>query len=238
MKILLKAFRNGLGALIALISRLIPVKKVKRDTDAQAVADTKAQTIELYQFFACPFCIIIRRVIRRLNINIVTRNAQTRGGVYREEIMKETGKVQVPCLKITENDKVTWMFESADIKAYLEKEFGQFMIYVEGGTSIQQRLAKDLYVFCSQALNIKKQIDVDLKIKVVEHAQAWTDHEGEGKFYIDIDKNLSIDKFITAFCHEMIHVIQHLRDKPISEKEAYQLEASLAESLKVKFSNG
>ncbi|MDC9726255.1 MAG: hypothetical protein PSN35_00270 [Candidatus Thioglobus sp.] len=112
------------------------------------------------------------------------------------------------------------------------------MIYVEGGTSIQQRLAKDLYVFCSQALNIKKQIDVDLKIKVVEHAQAWTDHEGEGKFYIDIDKNLSIDKFITAFCHEMIHVIQHLRDKPISEKEAYQLEASLAESFKVKFSNG
>ena len=29
MKLLLKAFRNGLGALIALISRLIPVKKVK-----------------------------------------------------------------------------------------------------------------------------------------------------------------------------------------------------------------
>jgi len=65
-----------------------------------------------------------RRVIRGLNIKIVTRDAQTRGGKYREELLKEAGKVQVPCLKITDNGKVTWMFESADIKTYLEKEFG------------------------------------------------------------------------------------------------------------------
>ena len=124
MKILLKAFRNGLGALIALISRLIPVKKVRRSTQEQELADAKAKNIVLYQFFACPFCIMSRRVIRGLNIKIVTRDAQTRGGQYREELLKEAGKVQVPCLKITENGKVTWMYESAVIKAYLEKEFG------------------------------------------------------------------------------------------------------------------
>ena len=61
MKLLLKAFRNGLGSLIALVSRLIPVKKVKRDAQAQALADEKAKNIELYQFFACPFCIMSRR---------------------------------------------------------------------------------------------------------------------------------------------------------------------------------
>ena len=124
MKLLLKAFRNGLGSLIALVSRLIPVKKVKRDAQAQALADEKAANIELYQFFACPFCIMSRRVIRGLNIKIVTRDAQTRGGQYREELLKEAGKVQVPCLKITENGQVSWMYESAAIKAYLEKEFG------------------------------------------------------------------------------------------------------------------
>ena len=124
MKLLLKAFRNGLGSLIALVSRLIPVKKVKRDAQAQTIADKKAANIELYQFFACPFCIMSRRVIRGLNIKIVTRDAQTRGGRYREELLKEAGKVQVPCLKITENGKVSWMYESAAIKAYLEKEFG------------------------------------------------------------------------------------------------------------------
>lgn len=107
------------------------------------------------------------------------------------------------------------------------------MIYIEGGTKSQQQLAKSLYHFCSQELSIKKQIDVDLRIKDVEHAQAWTDHEGKGKFYIDIEKDLTIDQFITAFCHEMVHVIQHLRDKPISEKEAYQLETGLAQRFKL-----
>ncbi|MBT3195719.1 MAG: hypothetical protein HOE35_01495 [Candidatus Ruthia sp.] len=106
------------------------------------------------------------------------------------------------------------------------------MIYIEGGTKTQQQLAKDLYYFCSQALAIKKLVDIDLKIKPVEGAQAWTDHEGEGKFYIDIEQSLSASQFITAFCHEMIHVIQHLRDKPISEKEAYKLEVGLAERFK------
>ncbi|MDB2589937.1 glutathione S-transferase N-terminal domain-containing protein [Candidatus Thioglobus sp.] len=125
MKLFIKAFRNGLGSLIALVSRLIPVSKVKRDAQAQVLADEKAAKIELYQFFACPFCIMSRRVIRSLNINIVTRDAQTRGGQYREELLKEAGKVQVPCLKITEGKKVSWMYESNDIKTYLEKEFGQ-----------------------------------------------------------------------------------------------------------------
>ncbi len=107
------------------------------------------------------------------------------------------------------------------------------MIYIDGGTTAQKELAKELYYFCSQELNIKKSIDIDLKIRDVQHAQAWTDHEGEGKFYIDIEKDLTIEQFITAFCHEMIHVIQHLRDKPISEKEAYQLETGLAEQFKL-----
>ncbi len=106
------------------------------------------------------------------------------------------------------------------------------MIYVDGGTQSQIELARDLYDFCSQELSIKKSVDIDLRIQDLEHAQAWTDHEGEGKFYIDIEKNLTTDQFITAFCHEMIHVIQHLRDKSISEKEAYQLETGLAEQFK------
>ena len=107
------------------------------------------------------------------------------------------------------------------------------MIYFEGGTSKQQTLAKQLYAFCTQALDIQKSIDIDLRIGHVEHAQAWTDHEGSGKFYIDIEQNLTTDQFIVAFCHEMIHVVQHLREKPISEKEAYRLEGELAAQFKL-----
>ena len=125
MKLLLKAFRNGLGAIIALISWLIPVSKVKRDTQAQQKVDQQTANIELYQFFACPFCIKTRRAIRRLNLKIATRNAQPQDSAYRQEMLDEAGKVQVPCLKITENGKVRWLFESGDIIAYLEERFSK-----------------------------------------------------------------------------------------------------------------
>ncbi len=124
MKLLLKAFRNGLGALIALISWLIPVSKVKRDDQQQQKVDEKTKNIELYQFFACPFCIKARRTIRRLNLKITTRNAQPQDSTYRAEMSKDAGKVKVPCLKITSGDEVEWLFESDGIANYLEKNFG------------------------------------------------------------------------------------------------------------------
>ena len=123
MKLLLKGFRNGLGAIIAFISWLIPVKKVKRSAEQQKEVDMQTANIELYQFFGCPFCIKTRRAIRRLNLNIITRDAQNRQGVFRAELLKATGKVQVPCLKITNDEKVEWMLETADIIVYLEKNF-------------------------------------------------------------------------------------------------------------------
>ena len=101
------------------------------------------------------------------------------------------------------------------------------MIYISGGSKAQRDLAESLYIFCSQELLIKKSIDVDLKIQDLTHAQAWTDHEGDGKFYLEIEKNLNKKQFIVAFCHEMIHVTQHLQKKPVSEHEAYQLECGL-----------
>ncbi len=124
MKLLLKAFRNGLGAIIAFVSWIIPVNKVKRTVEQQKEVDAQTENIELYQFFGCPFCIKTRRAIRRLNLNIIARDAQNRQGVFRAELLKETGKTQVPCLKITENGKVEWMSETVKIIEYLEKRFG------------------------------------------------------------------------------------------------------------------
>ncbi|SMN00316.1 Glutaredoxin [uncultured Candidatus Thioglobus sp.] len=124
MKLLLKGFRNGLGAIIALISWLIPVNKVKRSDAEQQKVDTETANIELYQFFGCPFCIKTRRAIRRLNLKIITRDAQDRNGIFRAELLKETGKTQVPCLKITQDDKVEWMLETSEVIAYLDKRFG------------------------------------------------------------------------------------------------------------------
>ena len=124
MKLLLKALRNGLGAIIAFVSWMIPAGKIKRSPEAQQKVDQQTANIELYQFFGCPFCIKTRRAIRKLGLNIATRNAQA-PGQYRDELLKEAGKVQVPCLKITENGEVSWMFESDEIIAYLQQRFGE-----------------------------------------------------------------------------------------------------------------
>jgi len=58
------------------------------------------------------------------------------------------------------------------------------VIYIEGGTKSQQQLAKDLYYFCSQALSIKKPVDIDLRIQDVDHAEAWTDMKVKVSFIL------------------------------------------------------
>jgi glutaredoxin len=123
MKILVKLARNGLGGVIAFIARIIPVIKVKRSPEQQAKVDERTKNLELYQFFGCPFCIKTRRAIRRLNLNIEKRNAQG-DSPYRQELLANGGKVQVPCLKITDGDNITWMYEANTIINYLEENYG------------------------------------------------------------------------------------------------------------------
>ena len=123
MKLLLKIFRNGLGAIIAFVSWIIPANKVIRSEAQQQAVDRQTKELELYQFFACPFCIKSRRLIRKLNLKIVVRNAQT-AGLYRDELLKEGNKVQVPCLKISQDSKTTWLYESSAIEVYLKERFG------------------------------------------------------------------------------------------------------------------
>lgn len=43
---------------------------------------------------------------------------------HRQALQEGGGRVKVPCLRIEEDGKVTWMYESKDIIGYLEKRFG------------------------------------------------------------------------------------------------------------------
>ena len=122
MKILLKAMREGLGRLIVLIDWVFSPKKLKRSEKEQAEVNQQVESLKLYQFYACPFCIKTRRNIKRLNLPIETRNAQS--GQYRAELLAGGGEVKVPCLRIKEQDKITWMYESSDIIKYLNERFG------------------------------------------------------------------------------------------------------------------
>jgi len=77
----------------------------------------------LYQYEACPFCVKVRRSLKRHVLNIETRDVK-RNGVAREELLAGGGELQVPCLRIAEGDEdYRWMYESSDIIRYLEERF-------------------------------------------------------------------------------------------------------------------
>ncbi|MDQ7003834.1 MAG: glutathione S-transferase N-terminal domain-containing protein [Ghiorsea sp.] len=122
-KVLLKIFREGIGGLMALVSYLTTPSKVKRSSEEQEKVNTEVQKLSLYQYFTCPFCIKVRRHIRRLNLPMEYRDAQVRGGEHRNTLEQEGGAAKVPCLRIEADGKVIWMYESNDIIAYLNKHF-------------------------------------------------------------------------------------------------------------------
>ena len=123
MKLFIKAIRNLLGGIIALVDVLTRFSKKKRSEKEQAIVNEAAKRLALYQFFACPFCIKTRRAIYKLNVPIEKRSA-SEGSKYREELLAGGGKVKVPCLRIEENGQVQWVYESTEIIRYLEQRFG------------------------------------------------------------------------------------------------------------------
>ncbi|MEN8175827.1 MAG: glutathione S-transferase N-terminal domain-containing protein [Pseudomonadota bacterium] len=119
---LLKAIREGLGRVIIFVDFVTRPKKLQRSPAEQNAVEQWTQQMSLYQFHACPFCVKVRRAMHRLNIPVELRDAQN-DPEHRETLRTQGGEIKVPCLRIEENDDVTWMYESSDIIAYLERRF-------------------------------------------------------------------------------------------------------------------
>lgn len=98
-------------------------KGVERPEEQQKLIDSEAKSLTLYQFKTCPFCLKVKRMMRRLSLNIETVDAQHDEQV-RNELLSNGGKIAVPCLKIIDQQgKTTWMYESSEINQYLEQRF-------------------------------------------------------------------------------------------------------------------
>ena len=121
MRFFLKLLREGSGRLLIFIDWVFRPSIIKRSDEEQFIVDQKTESLKLYEFYACPFCIKTRRAIKRLNLKVETRNAQK--GDFRTELESSGGKIKVPCLKITRNGEVSWLYESNDIIRYLDKHF-------------------------------------------------------------------------------------------------------------------
>jgi len=118
----LKIIRMILGSLILFFDWLFTPKGVKRDAMSQQKIDEKTANYTLYQFKACPFCVKVRRTMKRHSLDISTTDAK-RSESSRDELLAGGGKVKVPCLRIEEGDNVRWLYNSKDIIKFLESSF-------------------------------------------------------------------------------------------------------------------
>ena len=114
--------RDLLGRIILLLDWLFTPKSIKRDPELQAQLDLKMANYTLYQYLACPFCVKVRRALKRNSLLVETRDAK-RCETTKKELLEGGGKLKVPCLRIEGNDgSVSWLYQSSDIIHYLEAQ--------------------------------------------------------------------------------------------------------------------
>lgn len=87
--------------------------------------DDATKHLVLFQLEACPFCVKVRRQIRRQNLKIALRDIGRDPASARELV--EGGKLdQVPALRISKpgtESAYEWLYESDAINAYLREQF-------------------------------------------------------------------------------------------------------------------
>lgn len=123
IRLFFRTLRIALGPVVLLKESLTQPKGVVRTPAAQQEVDKQCESLALYQYKTCPFCIKVRQEMRRLSLNIQRIDAQHEGP-DRRDLLEHGGQTKVPCLKITDSaGKSQWLYDSEKIKAYLQNRF-------------------------------------------------------------------------------------------------------------------
>jgi len=118
-----KALRIVLGPFMLLRERLTRPAGLVRTPAQQQAVDAQCQSLALYQFSTCPFCIKVRQEMRRLSLPVEQRDAQ-KDLKNRADLMQGSGATKVPCLRITDAAGQTqWLSDSDAIITYLRGRF-------------------------------------------------------------------------------------------------------------------
>lgn len=123
IRLFFKTLRMVLGPVMLLKENLTRPKGLSRPPAAQQQVDRQCQSLVLYQYKTCPFCIKVRQEIGRLSLKIQRIDAQHEGH-DRKELLERGGQAKVPCLRITDPaGNSQWLYDSEKIRAYLQGRF-------------------------------------------------------------------------------------------------------------------
>lgn len=112
-----------LGKLILFFNWAFPPKRIKRGPQQQSLVDQQTNSLTVYQYKACPFCVKVRRQMKRQSLDIGLRDVKRDAGAA-EELLIGGGDLKVPCLRIEDGEgDVRWLYESGEIVGYLEGRF-------------------------------------------------------------------------------------------------------------------
>jgi glutaredoxin len=120
---IMRIIRWILSVFILFFDWLFTPRGIKRAPEVQASIDQQTEKLALYQYKACPFCVKVRRAMKRQSLSINTHDPRQSTKSH-EELIKGGGKLKVPCLRIEEEGETRWMYESSDIINYLNSRFG------------------------------------------------------------------------------------------------------------------
>jgi glutaredoxin len=124
----MKLIRFIVGRIILFLDFLTRPSPVIRSREDQDSVDAAVTGLSLYQFKACPFCVKVRRHMRRRSIKIDLKDAKT-DLLIKEELIREGGKHKVPCLRIAEDNKeVQWLYSSDEICRFLDAKLDQLKL--------------------------------------------------------------------------------------------------------------
>ena len=95
----MQIIRFILGRIILFLDWLTSPRPNKISRTELDAIHNKVKNMTIYEFRACPFCVRVRRFMKKNNIIINTKDAR-RSKVFAQELIDGGGKLQVPCLKI------------------------------------------------------------------------------------------------------------------------------------------
>ena len=96
---------------------------LERSAETQSLVDAQTADLALYHYESCMFCARVRKAIAHLSLKVELRDI-LRDSSHRQALELGGGRTTVPCLRIRLGDNAKWLYESADIIAYLTERFG------------------------------------------------------------------------------------------------------------------
>ncbi|MDO6428712.1 glutaredoxin [Thalassotalea sp. 1_MG-2023] len=108
-----------IGRIILFFNFIFSPRSPKLTPSEQAKIAEATNNLSLYQLPACPFCVKVRRSMKRNGITLPLLNIN-KSDEANQALIEQGGKRKVPCLRIEhENNSVEWLYESNDIIDYL-----------------------------------------------------------------------------------------------------------------------